>query len=428
LSSNQLDAAHASKRKMKGLTVVRQIAAKTRVWVFALFMKRSAMFREHVSTKRSMAGWRVALAIKCALFLISLSSAARLAAQAPASRLQERRDQETLKVITEEVIVPVVARNERGAADPTLEADDVLLLENGVPQRIRSLRRIPADVLLLFDTSVGPNSAKDPATTRAVALRLLAQLRADDRVAIMQSNDRVEILQDWTTDKKAAAQIITQRLFSGRSSRLAEAIRVAAEYLAKSSSLNRHLVLFTDGAKTPSGRLFDETLASRLVQTGTTVHYVDYSEIGRKEIEKREAIIRSRGQSRVPEEVIRELPSQAQPIYRTPGGITIDLNRQQRKRLEEYKKAMQTGAARLRALAAETGGLAPAPASVEEMFVRAEEVARDITAQYIITYAPRRPLDSAPEGERRRIEVAPRRAGLQLKARRAYIYVARKSG
>lgn len=412
---------------MEGLSC-RQPTAKACASGSASPAGRSVAFHDLVYLKSGAVHGSNTLAIGCALLVIVLLSALRSTAQTTASQTQTRQDQETLRVLTEEVRVPIIAYNEHENADPTLEADDILLLEDGMPQQIRSVRRVPADVLLLLDTGGDVNPAKDLKTTRAVAARLIARLRADDRVAIMQVNERVEILQHWTTDKQTAARAVMERLFSGRRSRLAQALQVAAEYLATSSSLNRHLVLFTDGAETSPEPISREALARKLVQTGATMHFLDYSELGREEIARREAIVRPRERSRVPEEVLRELPQQARPIYRTPGGITIDLDRQKRQRIEEYKKAMRDGAAQLRALAAETGGIARSPASTEEMLARAEEVARDIAAQYIITYAPRRPLVSASEGERRRIEVAPRRAGLQLKARRAYVYVERKPG
>jgi hypothetical protein len=72
-------------------------------------------------------------------------------------------------------------------------------------------------------------------------------------------------------------------------------------------------------------------------------------------------------------------------------------------------------------LAGETGGQILLPSSKEAMLAQGEEVARDIGAQYVITYRPKRPLVEARAGEYRRIEVAARRTGLLLRARRGYI-------
>jgi hypothetical protein len=52
---------------------------------------------------------------------------------------------------------------------------------------------------------------------------------------------------------------------------------------------------------------------------------------------------------------------------------------------------------------------------------RAVEVARAIDSQYVISYKPLRPLSSASAKEYRRIEVASRRVGLNIKVRRGYV-------
>ncbi|MCA1612805.1 MAG: hypothetical protein LC800_01375 [Acidobacteria bacterium] len=41
--------------------------------------------------------------------------------------------------------IPVFARDDYGRFDPSLETDDVLVLEDGVPQQVRSIRRVPRE-------------------------------------------------------------------------------------------------------------------------------------------------------------------------------------------------------------------------------------------------------------------------------------------
>ena len=72
-------------------------------------------------------------------------------------------------------------------------------------------------------------------------------------------------------------------------------------------------------------------------------------------------------------------------------------------------------------LAAETGGRIFLPVSTEEMIAKGEEVARDIGAEYVVTYRPTRPLADAQPGEYRKIEVGSRRVGLYLRSRRGYV-------
>src|SRR3979409_1951339 len=100
-------------------------------------------------------------------------------------------DPDQVRVFTEEVRLPVNATDTYGHYDPTLEVDDVLVLEDGVPQQIKSVRHIPANVLLILDTGGDSNGlsglSKKTSTTRDVALRVVSRLRAGDRIAVLQS-------------------------------------------------------------------------------------------------------------------------------------------------------------------------------------------------------------------------------------------------
>jgi hypothetical protein len=61
------------------------------------------------------------------------------------------------------------------------------------------------------------------------------------------------------------------------------------------------------------------------------------------------------------------------------------------------------------------------PLNSEEMLAQANQVAKAISAEYVVTYRPKRPLADAKPGEYRKIEVASRRVGLSLQARRGYV-------
>ncbi len=54
--------------------------------------------------------------------------------------------------------IPVVALDAYGHYDPTLVIEDVLVLEDGVAQQIRSVSHIPANVLFVLDTGGGDSS------------------------------------------------------------------------------------------------------------------------------------------------------------------------------------------------------------------------------------------------------------------------------
>ena len=105
-----------------------------------------------------------------------------------------------------------------GHYDPTLELDDVLVLEDGVAQQIRSVRHVPANVLFVLDTG-GESSglggqAKKTSLTRDVASQLVTKLEAGAWIAVMQSGNSAEMLQSWTTDKSTVLRTLKNKLVS----------------------------------------------------------------------------------------------------------------------------------------------------------------------------------------------------------------------
>ena len=329
-------------------------------------------------------------------------------------------EQDRLKVFTEEVRVPVFAFNEHGWFDPTVEPDDILVLEDGVPQSIKSVRRIPASVLLLVDTGGDINPVKNVRTTREIALKLVAQLRPADKISVLQANDRVELVQDWTTDREAVGRTLRTKLLGSKQSRLSEAMITAAEQIQSQSMGARHIVLITDGVGAAGGDTGAEA-AKQLMAANATVHVISYTKLGREALNREQRIVRPRAGSRVPEEVIRELPQGVQTVLRTPGGITIDLDRGRQRRIKDYQDQIKKSEPQLAALAGDTGGRIWLPESIKELTDAGSDAARDIGAQYVVTYTPKRPLVSATLSEYRRIEVASRRVGLRLRARRGYV-------
>src|ERR1044071_5086389 len=126
---------------------------------------------------------------------------------APKPSPTPEQEQDSVKVFTEEVRLPVVALDAYGHYDPTLELEDILVLEDGVAQQLRSLRHVPANVLFVLDTggelSGLGGMSKSTSLTRDVASRLVTKLEDGASIAVVQSGNSAEMLQPWTTDKAA---------------------------------------------------------------------------------------------------------------------------------------------------------------------------------------------------------------------------------
>lgn len=339
-------------------------------------------------------------------------------------------DQEPVRIFTEEVRLPVLAVDQYGHFDPSLEPNDILVLEDGTPQQIKSVRHIPASVMILLDMGGEMSMAKSTKATREIALRLLGKLKEGDSFSVMQFSERVEVLQDWTSDKAAIARVLNTKLSGGRRARLSEGIMGAVERLKEVPAGSRHLVIISDGVETPGGKVKYEDAVKQLVTTQATVHVISYSGLVRAAVEKRYSKGILKGGTGVP----KDTNPMSNPVAngdptKPPGTVSngsfslgsIDLDRKMRRWFRDYAKATVASEQRMTALVTETGGRISVPQSFDDMLKQSDEVAREIGAQYVVTYRPARPLSESKPGEYRRIEIASRRVGLHLSARRGYV-------
>ena len=131
--------------------------------------------------------------------------------------------EEPVRVFTEEVRLPIVAVDQYGHYDPSVVPDDILVLEDGVAQQIRSVRHIPANVVLVLDTGGELSGlgglSKKTSLTRDVAAALVNQLSANTWIATMQFNNKVELLQPWSQDRQALLKVLKTKLSSGKRAR-----------------------------------------------------------------------------------------------------------------------------------------------------------------------------------------------------------------
>lgn len=334
-------------------------------------------------------------------------------------------DQDPIRISTEEVQLSVAAFDSFGRLDPSVQRDDILILEDGVPQEIRSARRIPANVILLLDTGGELNSAKRVAVTREIAKQLLNSLAVDDQISVMQFNSKVELLADWTTNPRTVLPILESKLLPGKRARFLTALAEVAVRFTNSGRLNRHLVLVTDGVQSPGDRVDRSTVMQQLAAANLTVHVISYTTLSRKATQKDLRRTRKRDKSIVSDDAVNSTPDDLR--YNTlkqahqPGGIVLDLDLDRRRQVKAYELALQISQGQLERLAEDTGGRIWLPESVAGMVDGATDAARLIDAAYLVTYKPKRALADAPAGEVRRIEVVSRRVGLHLKTRQRYI-------
>jgi VWFA-related protein len=339
------------------------------------------------------------------------------------------QDDEAERIYTEEVRLPVFAYDEAGRPDLHLERDDVLVVEDDVPQEVRSVRRVPASVVIVLGTGWDLDPIVRANDTRDIALSVIAGLKDGDQLAVIQFNGKTDTLQGWTSERAAAARAVKSKLVSGSGSNLSRAIKRATEMLAERPVGNRHLVLVTDGIDTASSKEYEDAV-KRLIASQATLHVISYTAVAGEAVKqpwwKNPPEKPGAAQARADQATVGIDPTRP-PGMRGSGinpvsvnsGITFDPALRRRRKEAEHE--MMRGEARLKTLTEETGGRTLLPETIEGMVAEGAGVARDIDSQYVVTYTPKRPLRRASATEYRKIHVGARRVGLTLRARRGYV-------
>ena len=370
------------------------------------------------------------------IFLVILFAVAVAAQTDPKPSPTPKTDEQEqrVRVFTEEVRLPVIATDAGGHYDAALEANEVLVLEDGEPQQIRSIQHLATNVLLLLDVG-NTLGLKDTNLTRALAMRVIGSLQSDDRIALMQFATRPELLQGWTTDRAALAKILAPKgkLIAGKNSRLTDAIAAASAQFKNTPPGTRHIVLITDGVEAPGSRISIADAVKQLNSVQVTVHVISYTALARTTLQANNKVVHGG------DGVQRDGRPDSNPVANgdptLPPGATrtpvfkigsIDTDVAMRRKKKEYERATKDAEEKLAKIAEDSGGRIIVSETPENLLAQADSITRDIGAQYVITYRPKRPLSAAKPGEYRRVEVASRRAGLYLRSRKGYIVPAQE--
>src|SRR6476661_3366497 len=185
------------------------------------------------------------LVLPLALLVLTAGVQAQSRRVAPTPTPTPHED-EAVRVLTEEVKLNVLAFDENGKFVPDVTANDLVITENDILHQPSSVRRIPANVLIVMDTGGEMRQVKSLDQTRRTARALVNALKPGDQVAILQYADSADIVSEWTDDRAQTLKAIDRTNF-GRRSVFVNAIDRSIDLLMKSGFDNKHLVLITDG-------------------------------------------------------------------------------------------------------------------------------------------------------------------------------------
>lgn len=299
-------------------------------------------------------------------------------------RIEPANTDEVLTVDTSLVTIPVSVFDRNGLYIPNLLQSDFKIFEDDAEQEIAYFGTAdkPFTVILLIDTS--PSTAYKIEEIRTAAGAFVNQLKAEDRIMVIEFDENIHVLTEATGDRKKIYKAIGRADF-GYGTSLYDAVDFSLRKRLSKIDGRRAVVLFTDGVDTTSDDAgYDTTLAFAEEANALffPIYYNTFSD-------------NSFGNG--------------PPL---PGGR---IGSQIGTRPQDYA----LGKKYLTELADYTGGRVFRPEATPGGLTAAfEGIAEELRRQYNIGYIPK---EAGAAGQRKRIKVRVSRPNLVLRSRDSYI-------
>ncbi|MEW6729739.1 MAG: VWA domain-containing protein [Acidobacteriota bacterium] len=295
-------------------------------------------------------------------------------------------DNPIVRVKTSEVLLTVTVRNQYGHLAKDLSQRDFIVTEDDVRQEITSfnVRELPINVVLLLDASGSVfNEMKE---IRAAAIQFVEQLRPEDKVSIIQFADKVELIQNWTSNIDDLRHAINWRYRPGEATHLWDAVFLAGEEKLAQVEGRKAMIILTDGDDTQS-KITREQAYWATMRSGTSVYVI--SKV-----------------SAIAEKLTREYGGLGGRIAGTKGQV------------DEIIGHLRAAEATMLEFTQKTGGRLFSPIKPAELTDAYVQIAEELKNQYLITYIS---SNDRRDGGFRTLKVLLTRPGLLVNAKEGYI-------
>jgi Ca-activated chloride channel homolog len=309
----------------------------------------------------------------------------------PQHNEQEIDPDDVISVSTTEVLLPVTVRDRSGRLVTGLTRTDFRVFENGIEQSLSdlSLRKVPVDVVLMIDAS--SSAANNLDDFRVAAEGFAAHLDGSDRISLIQFDDRVALLQDWTQSLVQLHRAL-KRIEPGMFTRFHDAVLLASRDQLARPTARHAVIVLTDGIDSGRGSTFDAALRAAL-QSQTAVYVVSNTQIEKS----------------AKQEELSHLLSATESVKRF-NQLRID-------DLRLGLAVLDASEQNLEQLTAATGGRLYKPATFRDLEKTYAEVAEELSNQYALYYPP---LNAKKDGQFRRVRVETSNPSYKVTARIGY--------
>ena len=304
------------------------------------------------------------------------------------------QDDEVIKVNSSIVRLNVGVVDSKGRPITSLNKENFTVYEDGVKQNISRFEPTvaPFSVVILLDMSGSTLGFRE--TIRQSAFRFVDALAAEDRVAVVEFYDKVNLRNDFTTDRKKIGNSIIAANGRGKT-QLYKALDFALEKLSGEGKRRKAIIVLTDGVDS-AVRDNDRNLLEKI-----------------KESEISGAI--KPEASDILNRVLNKSDAQGVTIYplALPTGDPFKLADPTPIQIAMFSAARS----RLQILADRTGGTLNAINRLEEMGKLYAAVAADLRALYTVEYQS---TNEKRDGNWREIKIETTNSELISKTRQGY--------
>ena len=337
---------------------------------------------------------------------------------------QHRDQDEPIRLNTDLVTVIASVSGANAGAIKSLKADDFVIFEDGVKQKISHFAAtdVPISLLLLLDIS--GSTRDDIELIKRAARNFLGELRFDDRVGVIVFSGEVEMIAEFSDPRAAVASAIEsvtteegedgQRFTNKTGTSFYDALYLAVEDSPlKSAEGRKAIVCMSDGVDSTSKMKFRD-IAPLAEKSEASLFFL--------ELNTEEATLKGLLKPKVDPSYINFSPGQIDRYYAENDPDSPQRYRPREALLPETIREINAGLYKLsrrelRTLGERTGGRVYPVKTLQDLAGVYKRVGDELRSQYSLGYYP---ANKTHDGSWRSIKVETRAPGATVRARTGY--------
>lgn len=331
---------------------------------------------------------------------------------------QEQNREDTIRLDTDLVMLDMAVTDRDGkrsisAGGAGLRAEDFVVYEDGVRQKISSFftTEVPFNLVLLIDTS--GSTRDDISLIRQAALRFLDELRPQDRVAVVQFNKQIELLEDLTADH-AKLEGALALLNAGTGTSFYDAVQLTIEEALKNVEGRKAVIALTDGVDSYGYQTYEQILPA-LEKTRASFYFLELD----TESFTGDGMARDCADENHFEFSRKQLNKYLREYGRAGSRAFFDSHcaLPKAERVQINQRLYEAARRELREIADKTGGRVYPVRQLQQLDSVYSQIAVELHTQYSLAYYP---SNEKHDGKWRKVKVELKRPGYVVRTRPGY--------